>query len=420
MRSFKFFFIEESSAPKKNLHLEHIEDEIYNFGTYGAREAINFLQSLRDMLSGESASQVKVTVKFDGAPALFVGTDPSDGKFFVGTKGVFNKDAKLVKSVNDIAKLGYKGGLADKLKTAFEELQTLGIMGVLQGDMMFTKEDLSTVKVDGKQYTIFQPNTIVYAVPVGSALDDKIKTAEIGIVFHTTYTGDSLEDMGATFGADVSNLKKTPRVWYSDVDYEDYSGSVSMTKSETADITKVLSAAGKSFRKVVTGDLDAFLEHQNGLPSSVVGASIKTYNNSKIRAGEKVTNTRTHAMVYPKYVKEYYETKILPKVKSESGKKKKNKEKDEFIKKVNGWMPVIKASLELHNHLIDAKMMIINKLDKGVKKFPSTFVRTDSGYKVVNDEGYVAIDTIKGDAVKLVDRLEFSYNNFNGIKNWDK
>ena len=125
-------------------------------------------------------------------------------------------------------------------------------------------------------------------------------------------------------------------------------------------------------------------------------------------------------MVYPKYVKEYYETKILPKVKSESGKKKKNKEKDEFIKKVNGWMPVIKASLELHNHLVDAKMMIINKLDKGVKKFPSTFVRTDSGYKVVNDEGYVAIDTIKGDAVKPVDRLEFSYNNFNGIKNWDK
>ena len=419
MRSFKQYVIEEAT-PKKNLHLEHIEDEIFNFGTYGAREAIKFLQSLRDMLSGESDSQVKVTVKFDGAPALFVGTDPSDGKFFVGTKGVFNKDAKLVKSVNDIEKLGYKGGLANKLKIAFEELQTLGIIGVLQGDMMFTKEDLSTVKVDGKQYTIFQPNTIVYAVPVGSALDDKIKKAQIGIVFHTTYTGDSLEEMGATFGADVSGLKKTPRVWYSDVDYEDYTGSVSMTKSETSDITSILSSAGKAFRKVVSGDLDAFLEHQNSLPSSVIGASIKTYNNSKIRACEKVTNTRTHAMAYPNYVKEYYETKILPKVKSEAGKKKKNKEKDEFIKKVKDWLPVIKASLELHNHLVDAKMMIINKLDKGLKKFPNTFVRTDSGYEVVNDEGYVAIDTIKGDAVKLVDRLEFSYNNFNGIKNWDK
>ena len=419
MLSFKQF-LKEESAPKKNLHLEHIEDEIFNFGTYGAREAINFLQSLRDMLSGESASQVKVTVKFDGAPALFVGTDPSDGKFFVGTKGVFNKNAKLVKSVNDIEKLGYKSGLANKLKIAFEELQSLGIDGVLQGDMMFTSEDLSSVEVDGKQYTIFQPNTIVYAVPTGSALDDKIKTAEIGIVFHTTYIGDSLENMGASFGADVSGLKKTPRVWYSDVNYDDYSGSVSMTKSETAGITKALSNAGKSFRKVVTGDLDAFLDHQNGLPSSLMGASIKTYNNSKIRAGEKVTNPTSHATSYPKYVRNYYETRIIPKAKSEAGKDKKTKEGKEFVKKVKGWMPVIKASLELHNHLVDAKMMIINKLDKGVKKFPSTFVRTDSGYKVVNDEGYVAIDTIKGDAVKLVDRLEFSYNNFNGIKNWDK
>ena len=413
-------FLKEESAPKKNLHLEHIEDEIFNFGTYGAREAINFLQSLRDMLSGESASRVKVTVKFDGAPALFVGTDPSDGKFFVGTKGVFNKDAKLVKSMDDIEKLGYKGGLANKLKIAFEELQTLGIDGVLQGDMMFTKEDLSSVKVDGKQYTIFQPNTIVYAVPTGSALDDKIKTAQIGIVFHTTYTGDSLESMGATFGADVSNLKKTPRVWYSDVNYEDYSGSVSMTKSETNEITKALSEAGKSFRKVVSGDLDAFLKHQNSLPSSVIGASIKTYNNSKIRVGEKVINTRSHARAYPDYIEKYYETKILPKVKSDAGKDKKNKEKEDFVKKVKGWMSVVEASLELHNHLVDAKMMIINKLDKGFKKFPNTFVRTDSGYKVVNDEGYVAIDTIKGDAVKLVDRLEFSYNNFNGIKNWVK
>ena len=413
-------FLKEESAPKKNLHLEHIEDEIFNFGTYGAREAISFLQSLRDMLSGESASRVKVTVKFDGAPALFVGTDPSDGKFFVGTKGVFNKNAKLVKSMDDIEKLGYKGGLANKLKIAFEELQSLGIDGVLQGDMMFTSEDLSSVAVDGKQYTIFQPNTIVYAVPTGSALDDKIKTAQIGIVFHTTYTGDSLENMGASFGADVSGLKKTPRVWYSDVNYEDYSGSVSMTKSETAGITKALSNAGKSFRKVVTGHLDAFLEHQNSLPSSVIGASIKTYNNSKIRAGEKVTNPTSHAASYPKYVENYYETKIIPKAKSVAGKDKKTKEGKEFVKKVKGWMSVIKASLELHNHLVDAKMMIINKLDKGVKKFPSTFVRTDSGYKVVNDEGYVAIDTIKGDAVKLVDRLEFSYNNFNGIKNWDK
>ena len=76
--------------------------------------------------------------------------------------------------------------------------------------------------------------------------------------------------------------------------------------------------------------------------------------------------------------------------------------------------------MEIYTNITFSKQMIIEKLNTGAKRFPNTFVRTDSGYKVVNDEGYVAIDTIKGNAVKLVDRLEFSYNNFNGIKNWDK
>ena len=197
MLSFKEFLIE--SAPIKNLHLEHIEDEIFNLGVRGARESINFLRSLRDMLSGDSQSSVKVTVKFDGAPAVFVGIDPSDGKFFVGTKGVFNKDPKIVKKESDIENLGYKGGLAEKLKVAFKELKSLGITGVLQGDIMFTKGDFEEKEISGESFTTFQPNTIVYAVPVGSDLDKKIKKANIGVVFHTTYEGDSLETMGAAF-----------------------------------------------------------------------------------------------------------------------------------------------------------------------------------------------------------------------------
>jgi hypothetical protein len=35
----------------KNVHLEHIEDEIINRGVTGARESINFLQSLRSATS---------------------------------------------------------------------------------------------------------------------------------------------------------------------------------------------------------------------------------------------------------------------------------------------------------------------------------------------------------------------------------
>ena len=400
--------------------MEHIEDEVFNNGVDGARESINFMQSIRDMLSGNAQSKLDLTVKFDGAPAIFVGKDPSDGKFFVGTKGVFNKNPKLIKQLSDIALYEYKGQLASKMAIAFTELQKLDIENVLQGDMMFTQNDLESTEVDGIQYITFQPNTIVYAVPARSALAQKILNAKIGIVFHTTYTGTSLEEMGASFGADVSGLGNSDSIWYSSAEYEDKSGTVTFTKQETSVITGFLSNAGKAFRKVKTAELNSFLDFQNSLPSGVAGIKIKTYLNSLIRKGTSITGVKDHVSNYVKYVTDYAKTKTIGKVKTEKAKKEKTKQRDQIIGNITQNKSTIQAVMEIYTNITFSKQMIIEKLNTGAKRFPNTFVRTDSGYKVVNDEGYVAIDTIKGNAVKLVDRLEFSYYNFNGIKNWDK
>ena len=417
MKSFRQFITE---AVVKNLHMEHIEDEVFNNGIVGARESITFMQSIRDMLSGNAQSKLDLTVKFDGAPAVFVGTDPSDGKFFVGTKGVFNKNPKLLKQLSDISLYEYKGQLATKLAIAFTEFQKLNIDNVLQGDMMFTQNDLESTEVDGLQYITFQPNTIVYAVPERTDLAQKIKKAKIGIVFHTIYTGTSLEEMGASFGADVSGLGNSDSVWYSSAEYEDKSGTVTFTKQETSVITGFLSNAGKAFRKVKSAQLNNFLEFQNSLPSGVAGVKIKTYLNSLIRKGTSITGVKDHVSSYVQYVTDYAKVKTIGKVKTEKGKKAKTEQRDQIITNITDNRSTIQAVMEIYANITFAKQMIIEKLNTGAKRFPNTFVRTDSGYKVVNDEGYVAIDTIKGNAVKLVDRLEFSYNNFNGIKNWDK
>ena len=154
----------------KNLHLEHLEDEVLNNGVGGTRAAINFLQSLRDMLAGNAKSSVNVTVKWDGAPAIFAGINPENDQFFVGTKGVFNKNAKINYSHEDIDRNHPSGGLNQKLKVALTELSKLGIKEVLQGDMLFTQEDLETKTIEGKRYVVFQPNTIVYAVPMLSLI----------------------------------------------------------------------------------------------------------------------------------------------------------------------------------------------------------------------------------------------------------
>ena len=190
----------------KNLHLEHLEDEILNYGVEGGRAALNFLRSLRDMLSGASRSSVNMTVKWDGAPAIFAGVEPETGDFFVAKKSVFNVSPKLYKTSKEIDD-DLSGALNSKFKVALKEFSKLGIEGVLQGDLMWT-DDVETDTIDGKKYYTFQPNTIVYAVPTDSDFGRKINTSKIGIVWHTTYSGSTLQGMKASFGANIAGLKK--------------------------------------------------------------------------------------------------------------------------------------------------------------------------------------------------------------------
>ena len=251
MISFKDLLTEDKGG--KNLHLEHLEDEILNYGVDGGRAAINFLQSLRNMLAGGSRSSVNMTVKWDGAPAIFAGIDPEDGKFFVAKKSVFNVSPKLYKTNAEID-ADLSGDLNAKFKIALKEFSKLGITGVLQGDLMFT-DDVEKSTIDGSGYYTFQPNTIVYAVPVDSVLGKTINKAKIGVVWHTTYTGDALQDMKASFGADISTLSKSSSVWMDDATYKDASGKATFTAAETEKITAVLSQVGKTFQKINAGQL---------------------------------------------------------------------------------------------------------------------------------------------------------------------
>jgi len=400
----------------KNLHLEHLEDEILNYGVDGGRAAINFLRSLRDMLAGNARSSINMTVKWDGAPAIFAGIDPEDGKFFVAKKSVFNVNPKLYKSAQEIDD-DLSGTLNAKFKVALAEFSKLGIKGVLQGDLMFT-DDVDTDTIDGTKYLTFQPNTIVYAVPVDSTLGKVINNAKVGIVWHTTYTGDALQDMKASFGADIKGLKKPSTVWMDDATYKDASGSATMTAKETTSVTTALSSTGSTFKKINAVQLKKFLNLQNSMTGAIAGASLKTYNNSKVRAGEKITNPKLHAKGYEKWVQTSIQ-KQIDKAKSDAGKKKYTDIQKEYVREVKKHTNNLVQIITFQNYLVDAKSQIVNKLNS-VKGLTDTFIKTANGFKVTNPEGYVAIDRVSGGAVKLVDRMEFSFNNFTAIKAWDK
>jgi len=402
-------FIKESKEGK-NVHLEHLEDNVLNGGVSGAREAIEFLRSLRNMLAGHTGSKINVTTKWDGAPAIFAGTNPENGEFFVGTKSVFAKNAKLNYTDKDIDENHPGEGLNQKLKLALAYLPKLGIKGVLQGDMMFSKDDIKKETINGEEYIIFQPNTIVYAVPTKSKLAQTMLAAQIGVVFHTSYSGKSLETMKASFNIDIGHLKTTKDVWFRDASFTDASGSATFTEEETAAITSVLSNAGRLFNTIPALTLNRIAA------SEVFLTQIKTFNNTKVREGKKIADTRIHTQELLNWVEARLNKEILA-AKKEDTKQKRIKEKNEVMRFYRSNAIQLKLIFDLMNLIVDAKLMIIRKLE--TIKSIGTFVRTDDGFRITAPEGFVAVDHV-GKALKLVDRLEFSRQNFNAQKAWDK
>ena len=410
MISFNKYLVEA-----KNTHMEHLEDNVLNGGVDGTRQSINFLQSLRDMLAGHSNVKLNTTVKWDGAPAIFAGIDPTDGKFFVAKKGIFNKNPKVYKTPAEV-RADTSGDLAEKLLICLKYLPELNIKGVIQGDLMFTQSDLNIQDIDGESCVTFHPNTIVYAVPAKSKLAKQIQSAKMGIVWHTSYTGKSFETMKASFGKNIKG-KLTPsrNVWFDDATYRDVTGTATMTSEETASMTKILSKAGSLFNTIPAKVLNEISENEQLL------TMIKTFNNSKIRAGEiLIGDPDSHTTELVDFIGSKFQKEIESK-KTDKAKEAAKQRKNEAMKFfVNNPKAQINKVFELMKLLIEAKLIVVSKMNKagGI----GTFLKTDSGFTVTGQEGYVAIDHTGKNAVKIVDRLEFSRANFSPdiLKGWQR
>jgi hypothetical protein len=362
------------------------------------------------MLQGQHKGSV--SAKWDGAPAVFAGIDPRDGQFFVAKKGIFNKDPKVYKTVADV-EADTSGDLADKLKDALQYLPKLGIKNVLQGDFLYSKSDLEKTNIDGQEYVTFHPNTIVYAVPVNTPMANEILKSKIGIVWHTSYSGSTFETMKAKFGADVSGLNKTLDVWSQDAMITDLSNAT-MSAKETDEVNKKLSQIGVLFNKVSAGVLRDIEANQS------LAQTIETFSNTKVRKGSYITNTAKHTNDLIKYINDKFQ-KEIDKRKTEKGKNVQIAKRNDFLaffsedNKKN-----LKMIFDLQKLIVEAKLILLKKLNE--LNNINTFVKTNKGYKVTGQEGYVAIDQLSGGALKIVDRLEFSYNNFSPdvLKGWQK
>ena len=406
MYSFKQYLSES-----KNTHLEHLEDEIINNGYEGGLNAVEFLKSLRNMLVGSSGRKVNVSVKWDGAPAVICGVNPENGKFFVGYKSVFNVTPKINYTPADIRK-NHKGGLVDKLIVALKELKKLNIKGVVQGDFLYTPDEIKTATIRGEKVITFTPNTITYAIPSDSNLANRILKSKMGIIFHTSYTGRKMSDLKANFGVNISRFSKTPAVFFDDAGYKDTSGSSTFTELESDQYDALLRMAMGSISKS-KGVLN-LMKRQTNLLS--VGARLKIFFNDFIRKGQTIAGVKKLQTQFRTYYSKVLNDEIN-KRKTKSAKDRFTAQKEEGLKFIDKYEDQIYFAIASYVTLQRTKNYLVNKMNK-IKSI-GTFIQKGNGFEVTNPEGYVAVDRL-GNAVKLVDRLEFSTANFTVSKNWIK
>tara|TARA_B100000427_G_scaffold26483_1_gene19593 strand:- start:1953 stop:3161 length:1209 start_codon:yes stop_codon:yes gene_type:complete len=393
-------------------HLEHLEDEMLNYGVEGCKAAVSFLQELRKMLGCDSSSGYMQT-KWDGAPSIICGIDPLSELFFVGTKSVFNKDEpKIAYTANAIDMYyGHSADLAEKLKWALRYFPSLGITGVIQGDLLYTKPDIKTETVHGEKLYTFKPNTITYGIPTDHEIGKQVSTSQIGVVFHTHYRGLEVPDMQAMAGAG-QKLKSSSDVL--NVDNDTPMDKVGLNHTEEVKFDNMVKSIERECMKC--GD---FLDELVGLKGTKgdakwhVSSYLKQFFNDQIKKQNTISNP-TKAL---EDLTNFYHSKVKPaadKLKTPAAQvQKKTLIYDSENYLINN-ADKFKAMLNLYKELQEIKQFVINKLDH-LEKF-RTFVKTDKGYKATGPEGYVLHKD--GDMIKFVNRLEFSYNNFTVAKSW--
>jgi len=397
---FKKFITENTSQLTKMTHLEHIEDYIFNEGTAGINQAINFLENIYDVMKGKANTKIITQSKWDGSPSIVAGVNPENKKFFVATKSAFSKNPKLLYTNSNIDdEYGDKGDLADKLKDCLKYLPNVLNDRIIQGDLLFSVSNKKKETIDNKKYITFRANTLTFAVPEDSELAYKIDKAKLGIVFHAFYDGDTIQNMKVNFEISKSSFKEHSDVWFDTSTYEDLSGNVFFTEKESEEYLDLISKIKNT--KVDTKLLDFLVNNQ---------VLVKSYTNKLYTAGSSFSNTKILVSGLISYIE--------GKLKQEIDKVKTEKTKEIKTKKMNDIIDFLKSNdkeminiYNLFNLFTKTKNMVIEKLEE--IRNTKFFIQTNDGYKVTKSEGFVVADRLSNYVVKLVDRAEFSKNNFN-------
>jgi hypothetical protein len=388
----------------KGGHISHLEDGMFEEGYAGLQASIKILKDVANSVSasGKAVPSVNVSTKWDGAPALIVGTHPETKKFFVATKSFFSKTSKVNYTEADI-RANHEGGVVDKLILALKYLKPLNIRGIAWGDLLFTQAEKKAETIDGKSYITFRPNTITYAVPANSPTGMEVAAAKFGIVFHTKWSGSGDPKERSSWSPGVPPMGTSTGVWIVDAKVPTLPKNMLLQSAEEkqfVDLVAKIEANAGSMKSALV----SFLK-------SEAAEYVAQYVNATVKAG--LSNNTANGLAV------FIQSRIAAEVEALKTDAKK-KEKQEKVARITKYLKAYASQIDLlfglHAMIAKAKAMIISKLS--LTQTVSTFIGDKDGYRPTAPEGFVAVCGKTCRIVKLVDRNEFSRNNFNLAKEW--
>lgn len=398
----------------EDTHSLHMEDSILKGKAYISR-MLGFYNQVFDTLTGSiDKEKPGITVKIDGAPAITMYTKfPGLKGPGVSTKSIFNATPKVYTTDEEIEADDRSPELKAKLKAALKlaKAKIIPAGEIWQGDLLFTKGDIKNYTDDnGQKYIYFKPNTLVYALPVGSDGAKKALASDIGIVFHTRYKGSSVQTVKQSNDASTDELNGIPEwAFVLDARLPNLSGVQTLSDQEASDIEDSLYDLHSLCSEIVN-DADYDLLVNN---TDFINFYVMTLQNNKVDKSELIDPEtfvdELHKWVTGKMRKEY---QGLEKLKTKAGRDKKRISLDDKSKDLHTIIetnePLLHKIAEALYIATDVKNKFITKLNsvnKWVNKVETTF-----GMKDTNGEGFVVSD-VDGNFVKLVDRSAFSYFN---------
>lgn len=398
----------------EDTHSLHMEDSILKGKAYISR-MLGFYNQVFDTLTGSiDKEKPGITVKIDGAPAITMYTKfPGLKGPGVSTKSIFNATPKVYTTDEEIEADDRSPELKAKLKAALKlaKAKIIPAGEIWQGDLLFTKGDIKNYTDDnGQKYIYFKPNTLVYALPVGSDGAKKALASDIGIVFHTRYKGSSVQTVKQSNDASTDELNGIPEwAFVLDARLPNLSGVQTLSDQEASDIEDSLYDLHSLCSEIVN-DADYDLLVNN---TDFINFYVMTLQNNKVDKSELIDPEtfvdELHKWVTGKMRKEY---QGLEKLKTKAGRDKKRISLDDKSKDLHTIIetnePLLHKIAEALYIATDVKNKFITKLNsvnKWVNKVETTF-----GMKDTNGEGFMVSD-VDGNFVKLVDRSAFSYFN---------